>query len=198
MRLVVRNITTSILTDCSLDLPGGQIAVIRGPSGAGKSLLLRAIADLDPHEGELWFDGVAQSETSGPEWRRHVRFVPAEAAWWDDRVGQHFCSVDKARSMTAQLGLPEGCMGWQVSRLSTGEKQRLGFLRAIGDGPAVLLLDEPTAALDADSERNVEALIRRLRDDGAAILLVTHSDAQADRLADRRYTMESGRLKEAG
>lgn len=198
MRLIARKIRTSILTECSLDLPGGQISVIRGPSGAGKSLLLRAIADLDPHEGELWFDGTAQSGMSGPEWRQHVRYVPSEAAWWDDRVGQHFCSVDEARSMTAQLGLPESCMGWQVSRLSTGEKQRLGFLRAIEDSPAVLLLDEPTAALDVDSERNVEALICRLRDDGATILLVTHSDAQADRLADRRYNMESGRLKEAG
>ncbi|MFG6562209.1 hypothetical protein [uncultured Sulfitobacter sp.] len=88
--------------------------------------------------------------------------------------------------------------GWQISRLSTCEKQRLGFLRSIEGSPAVLLLDEPTAALDADSEQNVEALIGRLRDDGATIVLVTHSDAQADRLSDRRYIMESGRLKEAG
>lgn len=198
MRLIARNITTAIVTECSLDLPGGKVVAIRGPSGAGKSLLLRALADLDPHEGELRFDGMTQSEMSGPDWRRHVRYVPSEAAWWDDRVGRHFHSADELRTMTGQLGLPENCMEWQVSRLSTGEKQRLGFLRAIEDRPAVLLLDEPTAALDAESERRVESVICRLRDDGAAILLVTHSDAQADRLADHRHTMEGGRLKEAG
>lgn len=198
MRLIARNITTAILTECSLDLPGGRIVTMRGPSGAGKSLLLRAIADLDPHEGELWFDGLTQSEMSGPEWRRQVRYVPSEAAWWNDHVGRHFHSVDEVRPMMGQLGLPENCMEWQVSRLSTGERQRLGFLRAIEDRPAVLLLDEPTAALDTESERHVESLICRLRDDGAAILLVTHSNAQADRLADHRYAMESGRLKEAG
>ncbi|WP_211341168.1 ATP-binding cassette domain-containing protein [Paracoccus methylarcula] len=61
MRLIARNISTVILAGCNLDLPGGSIVTIRGPSGAGKSLLLRAIADLDPHEGELWFGGMAPS-----------------------------------------------------------------------------------------------------------------------------------------
>ncbi|WP_265519349.1 ABC transporter ATP-binding protein [Nitratireductor luteus] len=197
MRLIAKGITTSVLTDCSLEVPGGEIGTLRGPSGAGKSLLLRAIADLDPHEGEVWFDGVAQSETSGPQWRRQVRLVPAEAAWWDDCVGPHFRSLDEARAMAGLLDLPKDCMTWQVARLSTGEKQRLGFLRAVEDRPAVLLLDEPTAALDAETGQNVETMIRSLRDDGAAILLVTHSDAQANRLADRRYAMETGRLKAA-
>jgi ABC-type phosphate transport system ATPase subunit len=95
-----------------------------------------------------------------------------------------------------ELGLPEECMDWAVARLSTGEKQRLGFLRAIEDEPEVLLLDEPTAALDDVSGRAVEAVIERLRRGGAAILLVTHSAAQEARLARRRTVIAAGRLRE--
>jgi ABC-type phosphate transport system ATPase subunit len=98
--------------------------------------------------------------------------------------------------MAVEVGLPGDCMEWQVARLSTGEKQRLSVLRAVEDHPQVLLLDEPTAALDAAAEQAVESLIERLRDDGVAIVLVTHSDNQADRLADRRYIIDNGRLKE--
>ena len=98
--------------------------------------------------------------------------------------------------MATQVGFPHGCMDWHVARLSTGEKQRLGFLRALEDRPNVLLLDEPTSALDKAAERAVETLIKRLQADGAAIIVVTHSDSQASRLAGRRYVIESGRLRE--
>lgn len=196
MHLIAKGITTAVLKDCGLTVSGSEIATLRGPSGSGKTLLLRAIADLDPHEGEVWLDGTAQSQMNGFAWRRRVRFVPAEAAWWADRVGAHFRSADEARSVARAIGLPDDSLEWQVARLSTGEKQRLGFLRAIEDRPAVLLLDEPTASLDAEAEVAVESLMRRLRQAGTAILLVTHSDAQADRLADRRYIIAAGRLKE--
>jgi putative ABC transport system ATP-binding protein len=88
-------------------------------------------------------------------------------------------------------------MDWSVARLSTGEKQRLGFLRAIEDRPEVLLLDEPTAALDEVAARAVGGVIGRLRREGAAIVLVTHSEAQAASLGNRRYLMEAGRLRPA-
>jgi ABC-type iron transport system FetAB ATPase subunit len=184
------------LNDCHLVVSAGEIVTLRGASGSGKTLLLRAIADLDPHKGEVSLNGIARSGMSGPEWRRRVRFVAAEAAWWADRVGEHFRAPDKAGAMATQVGFPHGCMDWHVARLSTGEKQRLGFLRAVEDRPNVLLLDEPTAALDRTSKRAVEALIKRLQADGAAIVLVTHSDSQAGRLAGRRYVIERGRLRE--
>jgi ABC-type iron transport system FetAB ATPase subunit len=159
-------------------------------------LLLRALADLDPHEGKVWLDGVEQAATPAAVWRRRVRFVAAEAAWWSDRVGDHFRSAAGAAPGAVELGLPAECMDWAVARLSTGEKQRLGFFRAIEDDPEVLLLDEPTAALDDVSGRAVEAVIERLRRRGAAILLVTHSAAQEARLAGRRLVIEAGRLRE--
>ncbi len=197
MRLVARKITTTVLKGCDFALSDAEIVTLRGPSGSGKTLLLRALADLDPHEGEVWLAGTAQTRMSGPEWRRRVRFVSAEPAWWADSVGAHFRDVEAADTAAQSLDLPAGCMDWQVARLSTGEKQRLGFLRAIEDNPAVLLLDEPTAALDPDAERAVETEIRRLRGAGTAILLVTHSDEQERRLADRRFLIDAGRLGEA-
>lgn len=196
MRLVADSLQSAVLRDCKLAVAAGEIVTLRGASGSGKTLLLRAIADLDPHDGEVWLDGVERSRMSGPAWRRRVRFVAAEPAWWADRVGEHFRAPDEAAAMATEVGLPRDCMEWQVARLSTGEKQRLGLLRAVEDHPQVLLLDEPTAALDAAAEKAVEALIKRLRDDGVAIVLVTHSDNQADRLANRRYVIENGRLRE--
>jgi ABC-type iron transport system FetAB ATPase subunit len=169
---------------------------MRGPSGSGKTLLLRALADLDPHEGKVWLDGVEQAAMPAASWRRRVRYVAAEAAWWSDRVGDHFRSESGAARGAVELGLRAECMDWAVARLSTGEKQRLGFLRAIEDDPEILLLDEPTAALDDVSGRAVEAVIERLRRGGAAILLVTHSAAQEARLARRRTVIEAGRLRE--
>jgi ABC-type iron transport system FetAB ATPase subunit len=196
MRLVADGLRSVVLKDCHLAVSAGEIVTLRGASGSGKTLLLRAIADLDPHLGEVWLDGLERSTMTGPEWRRRVRFVAAESAWWADRVGEHFRSPDEAAVMAIDVGLPGDCMNWQVARLSTGEKQRLGVLRALEDSPQVLLLDEPTAALDEAAERAVEALVKRLRNDGVAIVTVTHDDRQADRLADRRYVIENGMLRE--
>lgn len=196
MRLVVEGLSATVLEDCHLHVAAGEIVTLRGTSGSGKTMLLRAIADLDPHVGEVWLGDARRSSMSGPEWRRRVRFVAAEAAWWADRVGEHFRAPGAMGKAAIALGLTEDCMGWQVARLSSGEKQRLGILRAVEDRPKVLLFDEPTAALDAESERAVESLIRKLRAEGAAIVIVTHSDSQTDRLADRHYVIEKGRLRE--
>lgn len=197
MKLVAADIASPILQECSLTVDAGEIVTLRGRSGAGKTLLLRALADLDPHEGKVWLDGVEQEAMPAPAWRRRVRYVAAEAAWWSERVGDHFQGAQSAVLAAAELGLPKDCLDWSIARLSTGEKQRLGFLRAIEDRPDVLLLDEPTAGLDEDAGRAVEDVIERLRRDGTAIILVTHDQAQEARLGCRRYIIEAGRLREA-
>jgi ABC-type iron transport system FetAB ATPase subunit len=196
MGLYVKTLSSPLLNQCSLAVSDGEIAAISGPSGSGKTVLLRAIADLDPNTGEVRLDGASRNSMSAPQWRRQVRFVPAEAAWWADRVADHFRSAGDAAERAAEIGLPPESLTWEVARLSTGEKQRLGLLRALEDAPSVLLLDEPTAALDPESEAMVEALLQRLQAKGTAIILVTHSSSQADRLSGRRYTMRDGRLSE--
>ncbi len=197
MSLVVRGLSSPLLHDCHLTVSDGEVVALRGASGSGKSAFLRAVTDLDPNEGDVWLDDVSRSAMTGPEWRQRVRYVAAETAWWADRVGEHFRAPNQTVGMAVEIGLSEDCMTWEVARLSTGEKQRLGFLRAVEDSPRALLLDEPTAALDADTEAAVERLIQRHRSDGTAIILVTHSDGQASRLADRRMRIDNGRLSDA-
>jgi ABC-type iron transport system FetAB ATPase subunit len=191
--LVVRGLTSPLLAPVELEIGDGEAVVVRGASGSGKTLLLRALADLDPSEGEVTVDGRARSSMTGPAWRRLVRYAAAEPAWWGDGVGEHF--RDPGTVEPTRLGLGTDCMGWSVARLSTGEKQRLGLLRALEDRPRAMLLDEPTAALDSEAEAAVEALLRERLAAGACLLLVTHGEAQAKRLARRQMVMEHGRLR---
>ena len=165
-----------------------------GPSGAGKSLLMRAIADLDPHDGDASIKGELCSAMPAPAWRRRVAYLPAESGWWAERVREHFRDADTALPRLKLLSFPGDVLDWSVSRLSTGEKQRLALVRALEHRPDALLLDEPTAALDDRTEQAVESLLRELASNGTAILLVTHNKAQAKRLAQKRFTMEAGKL----
>jgi ABC-type multidrug transport system ATPase subunit len=192
--LIVEGLRTKAGGPVGFGIGGGEIVAVRGPSGAGKSLLLRAIADLDPVEGEVSLDGTARDRIPAPEWRRRVAYVPAESGWWDDRVGAHFPAGGGNDELIAALGLDPAALGWEVRRLSTGERHRLAIARALVLDPEVWLFDEPTAALDGEAARRVEDVITRGRDRGAAILLVTHDDAQAARLADRTLTMAGGCL----
>lgn len=177
-----------------LILQGGECASLGGPSGAGKSLLLRAIADLDPHEGGLRLDGHDYLELTGPQWRRQVGLLPPETAWWAPRVGEHF--PPNGQPALAALGFPEEAMGWEVTRLSSGERQRLGLLRLLAYRPSVLLLDEPTANLDPTGVERVEALIAEYRaSTGAAVLWVSHDATQRQRVAERELRLIEGRLE---
>jgi ABC-type iron transport system FetAB ATPase subunit len=195
--LAVNEVSTALLKNCTLSVSHGELVTLRGASGSGKTLLLRAIADLDPNRGDVVLDDTPRSSLSGPEWRRRVRYVAAEPAWWADDVGANFRNPRRASGLAMEVGLPADCMSWQVARLSTGERQRLGLLRAMEDNPRVLLLDEPTAALDEDATRLVERLIVSRKKQGTAIVMVTHSEDQAARLARRGYVIDDGKLSAA-
>ncbi len=172
----------------------GACIAITGASGSGKSLLLRQIADLDAGEGEVFLDGVARSATPAPAWRRQVAYVAAESGWWEDKVGAHFPDLPAARAMAPAMGLKPELFDGHVLRLSTGERQRLALLRTLLPNPPVLLLDEPTGALDEASQAMVETLLAARLATGCTILLVTHDPAQAARLAQRRFVMRAGKL----
>ena len=88
--LQIRDLRTNLLKLASLSLSAGECIAVQGPSGAGKTLLLRAIADLDPNEGQVCLNGRDRSTIAGPEWRRLVGYLPAEPGWWADTVGEHF------------------------------------------------------------------------------------------------------------
>ena len=184
------------LGPASFRLAPGECVAVRGPSGAGKTLLLRAIADLDPHDGRVTWDGHDRQAMPAPKWRRLVGYLPAEPGWWADTVGEHFPYWPSAAPLVARLGLPDEARLWPLTRPSTGERLRLALARALVVGPRVLLLDEPTAALDAAAAAVVEALIAERVAAGLAVLWVTHDAAQAGRVARRCLTVEAGTVRE--
>ena len=182
------------LQSISFDVPSGACIAIRGQAGAGKSLLLRAIADLDPNTGRVSLNGKDRNDVAPNEWRRDVCYVPAESGWWLDHVGDHFENPDIAAGYLVRLGFADDAMAWRVDRLSTGERQRMALLRAMVQGPKVLLLDEPTSALDSEATAKVESLLHEMIGSGVTVILVTHDKAQAARMSSERYLIEKGAL----
>ena len=194
--LTVVGLRTHLLTAASFSLSAGECIAIQGASGSGKTLLLRALADLDPNDGLVCLSGRDRITMSGPEWRRLVGYVPAEPGWWGDTVGEHFADWTAALTVARELGFPDAVGTWQIARLSTGERLRLALVRALMVRPKVLLLDEPTAALDPALARVVEALIAARMRDGLAVLWVTHDGEQAMRIAARRLVVNNGQVRE--
>ena len=166
----------------NISLEPGQCVGVSGESGCGKSLLLRAIADLDEHEGQLLLDNVSADSMPANEWRRQVALLPAESQWWFDTVGEHFSDLDE--SLLNQFGFSGDVNDWSIRRMSSGEKQRLALLRLLLNQPRVLLLDEPTANLDKRNTLIFEQLIAEyLKQHQASAFWVSHDHGQLDRVA---------------
>ncbi len=173
-----------------------QCACITGVSGSGKTLLLRSIADLDPHKGEVYLDRIEAKELKAFVWRRRVGMLPAESKWWADQVDDHFESFNT--HYLHQLGFESDVMNWEVRRLSTGERQRLAIIRLLGNKPKALLLDEPTASLDSDNVTCVEELIKSYAmSENIPVLWVSHDPDQVKRLADRHLILTQKQLLES-
>lgn len=198
MRLRVSQLQSPLAGPYSFELAAGQCLTVSGPSGSGKSLLLRMLCDLDPNSGEVRLDGVPRSSMSAPQWRAQVVYQPAEPAWWLPTAGAHFKphQAQRVRELLPQLKLAPALLEHEVSRLSTGERQRMALIRSLACHPKVLLLDEPTAALDPEAVAATEALLQREVAAGMSLILVTHSAAQAQALGQRHMTMRERMLHE--
>jgi phosphate-transporting ATPase len=193
-RLEVRGLGSAVIRDVSLRLGAGEGLAVVGPSGSGKTSLFRAIADLDPNEGEVLLSGEARSRMPAPEWRRRVAYVPAEPAWWLETAGEHL--PEGGAAMAERLGLAPALLGKPVASLSTGERQRLALAAAFARAPQVLLLDEPTSALDEGNRGDVEDAVLEMLADGAALLIASHDPAQVARLGLAVLHMRDGRVEE--
>ena len=193
--LKLENLRHEGLEAAKLELNRGDIAVMSGPSGSGKTRLLRAVADLDAHSGEVWLEGRHYLSFHPCDWRRQVGFLPTESHWWRKDPMAHFDKPPNSDTLK-RLKLDPSVLKRPIAQLSTGERQRLALLRLLQSAPRVLLLDEPTGSLDADSAARVEAEVRRyLKEKDAAAIWVSHDEAQAKRIASRRYLMRGGKLE---
>lgn len=169
---------------------------ITGASGSGKSLLLRSLADLDPHQGRIFLGNVEHMSIPAPQWRKKVALLPSKSTWWHDTVAQHFPEVNKPYFQA--LGFGTDVLKWNIDRLSTGEQQRLALLRLLANQPSVLLLDEPTASLDPDNTHLTEVLVLDYaQQNQAPVLWVSHDPEQARRLSKQHYVLSPTRLERA-
>jgi phosphate-transporting ATPase len=194
--LTVHRLHRPGLHAASFEVNAGECLAVRGPSGSGKTLLLRAIADLDPSQGEITLNGKRRESLLGPTWRRRVIYLPAISGWWSERVGDHFPDWTKATPLVKFLGFSVAVREWSVQRLSTGERQRLALVRALVLEPQVLLLDEPTSGLDAETTLAVEQLVQQRLQMGTGVIWVTHDITQVRRLAKRCLFLKAGHVRE--
>lgn len=192
--LRVDNLKVAPLPPLSFTVANGECLAVEGPSGSGKSRLLRAIADLDDAEGQIFLDGAERHELKAPDWRRRVRYAATEPAWWTDTpraalTGGTDGRNEKLERLLASLALDSKILDRPIAELSTGERQRLAFVRAVLDEPRVLLLDEPTNGLDPQTIALVEELIKYQLLAGRSIVLASHDAHQINRLAHIRLQL---------
>jgi ATP-binding cassette subfamily C protein CydD len=197
-----------VLTGVDLDLPPGSRTALVGPSGAGKSSVLRLLLGFaGPDEGTVLVDGVPLAALDPDAWRARIAHVP-ERPWLlpgsvleNVRLGRPGATVAEVETALARASLldvvrrlPQGLdtpLGEDGARLSGGERLRIALARAFVKDAAVLLLDEPTAQLDPDSEAEVLAALDALAR-GRTVLTVTHRAAPLA-LHDRVVPLEDGR-----
>jgi putative ABC transport system ATP-binding protein len=202
-----------LLDGVSIEVRSGERLVIVGPSGSGKTLLLRALANLDPWDrGTLVWNGAALTRKEMPLFRSQIIYLHQRPALQEGMVLENLqfpfsLTVHRSRQFAAQrvrdwlasLNRSDEFLTKQSRDLSGGEAQLVALLRAIQLDPVVLLLDEPTAALDPEMAEAVEScVVRWHREDLArrAVVWVSHNREQAERMADRRVVLNAGRIVE--
>ena len=202
--------------DVAFEAPAGATTVIVGESGAGKTSILRLAAGLDhPDAGHIRLDGEVYADTADgvavPAWRRDVGYVAQDYALFP-----HLTVAENVafglRSSGTRRGEIESRVGEALRRtgiaelarrrpgmLSGGQQQRAALARALVLDPRLLLLDEPLAALDLQTRRQVRGELRHLlRALGCVTLYVTHSPLEALLFGDRIVVVEAGRISQVG
>jgi ABC-type multidrug transport system ATPase subunit len=182
----------------SFDIQPGQAVALWGPNGAGKTTILRCLLGLARYEGAIRVHGI-DPVRDGRAVRHLIGFVPQELAPSAMTVGEMAAFIARLKGATSEqaheqlrlLGIEEQT-GKALSALSGGMKQRLALALALIGSPAILLLDEPTANLDAAGRADLLELLRRLKHDGMTLLFSSHRPDDVLTLADRILLIERG------
>lgn len=198
-----------VLNDVTASIRPGSFVAIVGPSGSGKSTLTDLITGLlRPTDGRILVDDVDLSETDVLQWRRRIGYVPQESMLFSDTIRANI-SLGESSVTTEQVeaaltaasawdfvsrldGASNHRIGEEGTSLSGGQRQRLAIARALVTNPRLLILDEPTTALDAQSEQEVLRAVQALKGQ-LTILAISHQPAIRD-LADEVWTVDGGTI----
>ncbi|MBW4552086.1 MAG: DevA family ABC transporter ATP-binding protein [Aphanocapsa sp. GSE-SYN-MK-11-07L] len=204
------NLRKQTLFDINLEINAGEIVIMTGPSGSGKTTLLTLIGCLRSIQtGSLKILGQELAGASKEQMiqiRRYVGYIfqahnllKSLTAKQNVLMSLELHSIaiaqthQQAETMLTEVGLADR-MDYYPANLSGGQKQRVAIARALASHPKLVLADEPTAALDKKSGRDVVEVMQKLaKEQGCTILLVTHDNRILD-IADRILYMEDGRL----
>ncbi len=191
--------------NCEIGLNG--ITGIIGPSGSGKSTLLRLLNKLiSPTKGIVRFKDVDIADMESQDLRKEIGMVLQRPFLFKGTVksnllyGPKIWNIDYSDDALCKLldtvGLEADFLTRNIDGLSGGEQQRVSLARSLANNPIVLLLDEPTTALDIVSEEIIENTLKRLAADNIKIIIVTHSLEQTKRLTDQLLFLKEGQLIE--
>ena len=199
-----------LLQDVSLELRKGEIVAIAGESGQGKSTLLQLLQKFYAYEGgSVRCNGQELSAIDTHGWRNLIGVVPQDIAIFSGAVVANLCldpatDIERLLAFCREYGFDPIFQQWPQSyatilgeggvALSGGQRQLLALARCLFAGPQLLLLDEPTSAMDAATERFAIGVLQRYREK-AAILVISHKDSLTC-LADRVYLLEEGVSRE--
>jgi ABC-type multidrug transport system fused ATPase/permease subunit len=206
--VVVRYTDRAVLEGVDFSIEARTTVLLTGPSGAGKTTLLDVLAGIvAPERGAIMVDGVPLSSLDLESYRERIAVVPQESVFFHDTIAANLrlpapaatdsqlweaLAAAHADGFVREAGGLKTSMGDQGLRLSGGQRQRLSLARALLKRPDVLLLDEPSSALDAESEAAIFSTLAALRG-RMTIVLVSHRETLA-RGADAIVRLEDGRL----
>lgn len=204
----------NLLQEVSLSVKAGRIHALLGPSGSGKSTLLYTLNRLrEITEGQIKIDGEDIRSLNILELRRRVGFVMQKAIFFSGTVGDNILygprlktKLNPSRSsvplpdprfLLQLVGLDPEWVSRDPNTLSGGQQQRVSLARTLANEPEVLLLDEPTAALDTQGSIHLENLITRLcAEHHLTVIWVTHDLRQAQRVAEDVTLLYRGQVIE--
>jgi sulfonate transport system ATP-binding protein len=179
-----------VLNHIDLTIRASEFVAVLGPSGTGKTTLLRILSGLDPADG-----GSVRLAAKRSVVFQEPRLVPARRVWQNVVLGEEGAAAERdALRALDEVGLAAHAQAWPKT-LSGGEAQRVALARALVHEPALLLLDEPFASLDALTRIRMHGLVAQLwQRHRPAVVLVTHDVDEAILLADRILVLDQGRI----
>ena len=207
MEIIVKSATkyikkALILDDVNIQLTGGKIYGLKGPNGSGKTMLMRLLSGLiRPTSGEVWIDGKKLGKDM--DFPESVGLLIENPAFLPNYTGYE--NLELLAQIRGKIGAEQICQSLlevgldphdprKYRKYSLGMKQRLGIAAAIMEKPDLLIVDEPTNALDDSGVEQICTILRRERERGALVVIACHDSLLLQTLSDEIYKIYEGKV----